>query len=155
MKGKLVLSFGALFCVLCLLVTGCNYEFTSEDYNDEKKIAQNSDVYTKVLSVFNTADGVYSLTADKFKGYETLWTKSLDEDTDLEIQLDLSIAKGQAKVVHIDSDGNVTKLIECTPDTSTDGYVTKTVSLKKGKNRLKIVGVECEELDLKITFEES
>lgn len=153
MKRKCVLLFGALFCTLCMFVTACSNEFAAEDYENNEKISQN-DHYSKVMSVFNTMDGGYSLTADKFNGYETLWTKSLKEDTDLEIRLDLSLTRGQAKVVHIDSGDNVTKLVECTPDTSTDGYVSKTVSLKKGRNRLKIVGYDCDELDLKMLFEE-
>ena len=51
--------------------------------------------------------------------------------------------KGQAKIVHIDAEGNVTKLIECTSENSTDGYITETVSMTSGQNRLKIVGFDC------------
>mgnify|MGYP004615674791 CR=1 FL=1 len=44
--------------------------------------------------------------------------------------------KGQAKIVHIDAEGNVTKLIECTSENSTenstDGYITETVSMTSG-----------------------
>jgi len=38
------------------------------------------------------------------------------------------------------------------PETSTDEFITKTVSLKSGKNRLKIVGYYCEDIDLKMIF---
>ena len=54
--------------------------------------------------------------------------------------------------MHIDADGNVTTLIECTPETSTDGYLTKTVSMTTGENKLKIVGFDCENIDLKMLF---
>ena len=70
------------------------------------------------------------------------------------INVSLSLSKGQVKIVHIDKDGNVTTVIECTPDTSTDGFVTETVSLKNGKNRFKIVGYDCEDIDLKIEYAE-
>lgn len=57
-----------------------------------------------------------------------------------------------AKKVYIDSEDNVTTVIECLPETSTDGFVTKTLPLKRGKNRLKIVGYDCEDIDLKMLF---
>lgn len=37
-------------------------------------------------------------------------------------------------------------------DTSTDGYVTKTISMPGGQNKLKIVGFDCENIDLKMLF---
>lgn len=153
MKKKFVLLFCSLFCFLCLFMTACSNEFAAEEYDDNNKISQN-DRYAKEMSVFNTADGVYSFTASKFSGRETLWTKSLNADRDLEIQFKFGLSNGKAKVVHIDSEGNVTTLIECTPDTSTDGFVTKTVSLSSGHNRLKIVGYDCEDIDLQMLFEE-
>ena len=76
------------------------------------------------------------------------------ENRSVEINVSLSLSKGQVKIVHIDKDGNVTTVIECTPDTSTDGFVTETVSLKNGKNRFKIVGYDCEDIDLKIEYAE-
>ena len=60
-----------------------------------------------------------------------------------------------AKIVYIDSKDNVTTVIECQPETSTDGFVTKTLSLKRGKNRLKIVGYDCEDIDLKMIYTET
>jgi hypothetical protein len=37
-------------------------------------------------------------------------------------------------------------------ETATDEYVTKKVSMTAGENRLKIVGFDCENIDLKILF---
>ena len=69
-------------------------------------------------------------------------------------RLSFSLSNGLAKIVHIDGDGNVTTVLECSPDTSTDGFVTKTISFKSGQNRLKIVGYDCKNIDLKMVFEE-
>ncbi len=44
-------------------------------------------------------------------------------------------------------------VIECTPETTTDGYVSKNVSLKSGQNRLKIVGYDCKDVKLEMLFE--
>lgn len=148
MKRRIILCIS----LLCLFLTACSNEFARREYDADEKIAQAGDRYAKQLSVFNPIDGGYSLTAAKFDGRETLWTESVEEDQEIEIDVSFQLTNGKAKLVHVDSDGNVTTVIECLPETSTDGFVTKTVSLKSGKNRLKIVGYDCEDVDLKILF---
>ena len=140
--------------LLCLLLTGCNNEFAEKDYDSDEKIAQSADSYAKVASIFNPIEGGYEFTVSQFDGRETLWSKNLKEEQDMEIEFSFSLSNGKAKIVHVDADDNVTTLIECTPESCTDGYVTKTVSLKDGKNRLKIVGYDCEDLELKMLFTE-
>ena len=130
----------------------CN-EFAEREYDVDEKISQ-GDRYAKEMSVFNTIDGGYSLTVAKFDGRETLWTKTLEKDQDLEVNIDFSLSNGRAKVVYVDDKGNVTTVVECTPDNLTNGYITKNISLKAGQNELKIVGYDCEDVDLKMLFEE-
>ncbi len=141
-----------LTMLLCLLMTGCSNGFAENEYNSVEKIAKIEDRYAKENSVFNSIDGGYSLVVSKFDGRQTLWTDTLEENQSVEIEVSFILTKGQAKVVHIDKDGNVTTVIECTPETSTDGYVTKTISMSSGQNRLKIVGFDCENIDLKMLF---
>lgn len=141
-----------LIIVLCLFMTGCSNKFAEDEYDSVEKITESEDRYSKESSVFNSIDGGYSLVVSKFDGRQTLWTDTLEESQSVEIDFSFVGTKGQAKIVHIDADGNVTTLIECTPETSTDGYVTKTVSMKTGENRLKIVGFDCENIDLKMLF---
>lgn len=45
---------------------------------------------------------------------------------------------------------HVTTMMECTSDNCVDDYVVKTVFLKKGINRIKIVGYECEDIVLEL-----
>ena len=106
-------------------------------------------------SVFNPIDGGYSLTVSKFNGRQTLWSKTLEKSAEIEIQFDFSISSGSAKVVYIDCNNNVTVLIECSQNISNEQTATKTVSLTSGLNRLKIVGYDCKDIDLKILFDES
>lgn len=141
-----------LISLLFLLVMACSNEFARQEYNSNEKISLMNDHYAKEFSVFNSTNEEISLTISKFNGRETLWTKKLDKNRDIEINLSFRLSKGQAKIVHIDNDNNVTTIIECVPDTSTDGFVTKTISLKSGQNRLKIVGYDCENIDIKIEF---
>lgn len=145
--------FAVFIGILCLFMTACSNEFAEQEYDVDEKISQ-GDRYAKEMSVFNTIDGGYSLTVSKFDGRETLWTKTLEKDQDLEINIDFSLSNGRAKVVYVDDKGNVTTLAECTPDNLTNGYITKNISLKAGQNELKIVGYNCEDVDLKMLFEE-
>lgn len=143
-----------LLCLLCLFLTACSNEFAKKEYDSDEKISQKQDHYAKQFSVFNSKNGEYSLTVSKFNGRETLWTKKLKENQNIDIDISFSITKGMAKIVHIDNDGNVTTIIECSPDTQTDGLETKTVSLTSGQNRLKIVGYDCEDIELKMIIAE-
>lgn len=147
-----------LICsIVCLAIglTGCGNEFAKQEYNDAEKIAQIEDRYAKDNSVINAIDGGYSLTVSKFNGRQTLWSKTLEKSAEIEIQFDFSISSGSAKVVYIDCNNNVTVLIECSQNISNEQTATKTVSLTSGLNRLKIVGYDCKDIDLKILFDES
>lgn len=139
---------------LCLFMTACSNEFAKREYDSDDKISQQEDRYAKETSIFNPIEGGYSLIVSKFDGRETLWSAVLEENQDMEVDFSFSLSAGQAKIVHIDAEGNVTTVIECLPETSTDGFVTKTIALKSGENRLKIVGYDCEDVDLKMLFEE-
>ncbi len=141
-----------LIMVLCMFTIGCSNKFAENEYDSVEKIIESDDRYAKEGSVFNPIDGGYSLSVSKFDGRQTLWTDTLEESQNVEIDFSFVLTKGQAKIVHIDADGNVTTLIECTPETSTDGYVTETVSMPSGENRLKIVGFDCENIDLEMLF---
>ena len=145
----------AWICLLFLFMTACSNEFARQEYDSDEKIAQAEDHYAKQYSVSRSTNEGYSLTIGKVDGRQSLWEEKFETDRTLEMDFSFSLAKGLAKIVQIDEDGNVTTVIECSPDTSTDGFVTRTVSFKSGQNRLKIVGYDCEDIDLKIRFPQS
>ena len=152
------ISMKKILCVLmvlsCLFVEGCENEFAYREYNSSEKIAQEADRYAKVGSIFNPIEGGYSLTVSKFDGRETVWSGKVKESREIEIDFYFTLSAGQAKVVHVDAEGNVITIMECVPETVTDDVVTKKVILTSGENRLKIVGYDCEDVELKILFEE-
>ena len=142
--------------ILCVTIgfTGCGNDFAKQDYNDDEKIVQIADRYAKSNSVFNPIEGGYSLNALRFDGRETLWEKTLEDSAEIELQIDLNIKSGNAKVVFIDSNNDITVLIERLQNNSNELTTTKIVSLTNGLNRLKIVGYDCKVIDLKILFDE-
>lgn len=150
-------SASVLIClILCttLILVGCGNGFARRDYNDTEKIVQIEDRYAKDNSVFNPIDGGFSLTVSKFDGRQTLWNKTLEENADIEVRLELSISSGHAKIVFIDCDNNIIVLAECSQDNSNEQSVTKNLSLTVGLNRFKIVGYNCKNIDLKLYFDE-
>lgn len=140
-----------IVCISIITLIGCNNEFAKQEYNDVEKIAQ-SDRFAKQSSVFNTIGNRYYFTASKSEGRETLWQKNIDDNVDMELQLGLRISNGNAKVVYIDRDNNVTVLVECAQDSSDKQSTTTTLNLKSGLNKLKIVGYDCKNIDLEILF---
>ena len=142
-------KFLLILCV-CFVLTGCSNSFAQKEYNAADKIAETEDRYAKERSVFNPIEGGYSLVVAKFDGRQTLWSKTMEEDKEIEIKIQMSLSEGTAKIVYIDDDGNVITIIECTPENTTNGYITQTVSLKSGFNRIKIVGSGCKNLELEL-----
>ncbi len=154
MKQNIIIVLICLIVCVTIGLTGCGNEFAKQEYNDAEKIAQIEDRYAKDNSFSNHIDGGYTLTVSKFNGRQTLWNKTLEKSSEIEMQLDLGISSGSAKVVYIDCNNNVTVLIECSQNGSNEQTATKTVSLTSGLNRLKIVGYDCKDIDLIILFDE-
>lgn len=143
-----------LVCCSAICLTGCSNDFAKQEYNDNKKIVQNSWRYSSVKSVFKTIDGGYSFTAWKFDGRQNLLKITRKRNEEMEVRYDLSISSGYVKVVCIDSDDNLTVLVECTQDDSTEQSGAKTVALTSGLNIFKIVGYDCKDVSLKLYFDE-
>ena len=134
-----------------VILTGCSSAFAKKEYYDTNKIAAAEDRYSKENSVYNPIDNGYLLEVKKFDGRQTLWTKTLEDDEKINIKIKLSLSEGTVKIVHVDGDGHVTTIIECTPDECVEEYVMKTVSLKKVINRIKIIGYGCKNIDLELS----
>ncbi len=137
-----------LAAVLCLSLAGCSNEFAEEEYDSAEKIVQQGDQYAKSLSASTWANNELSFSAGKFDGRETLWSETVIQEGEVEISVSMSLEEGMAKLVYIDSDDNITELIESTYGSD----ITRTITMPEGRNRIKLVGYGCEELELDVTF---
>lgn len=131
-----------------MLVTGCSNEFAKTQYDSNDKIAEKSDRYLKSYSSTNSVGDSVTFTAGDFDGRETLWSRKYSEDQEVNVKITFTIASGKAKLVHIDDDANVSTIVECTSDSTVDEATTYIVTMKEGKNRFKLVGYDCEDVDL-------
>ena len=146
---KLIVVF-AMFLTFCLI--GCSNTYAKEEYDSPEKIASQGDRYSKELSVFNPIEGGYSFTVSKFDGRQTLHTWKLSEESELIMEIQFSLTAGTGKLVHVDAEGNVTTLVEHNSENSET--IIQTIALKQGRNDIKFVGYDCENVDLKMYFEE-
>ena len=142
MKNKItgkMKRFG-IVCILVmgLLLTGCNNKFAKEQYDSDIQIAEGGDRYAKTNSVLNNYGNNVTYTVGKF-----------------DITLVFTLDEGKAKLVQIDEDGNVSTVVECTPDSEVNELTTYSIQLKEGKNRLKFVGYDCKNVTFYMEIKES
>lgn len=140
--------------MICAMLTGCNNDFAERQYDSNAKIAESEDHYAKSGSVLNRYDDRVDMTVEKFDGRQTVWSKEYSENQDVEIELTLTLVSGKVKLVHIDDDGNVSTIVECTSDSGIEQTTTYTVSMKDGRNRLKIVGYDCQDIDFSMEIKD-
>ncbi len=146
----------AMIGIFMVLLVGCNNAVVNEMYDDDSKIAQSSDSYAKVGSLSISGEDGLFMSAGSFTGTETIWEHEASEDIEAEISYLLSVSSGgKAKLVLISPDDEVTIINENTDNSSMSERVTETFSLKKGKNRIKIVGFNSPELKLELDVKTS
>ncbi|MDE6731654.1 MAG: hypothetical protein K2J77_02100 [Oscillospiraceae bacterium] len=150
-------SIFLLILAVCVFFSGCSNEFAKEDYNNTSKIAQ-TDNYAAQVSKTTTKNGSVTFSVSKFDGYITIWEQTMTSDTNLPANVSLSLASGTAKLVLVDGNRNVTTLVEHKSEASNDitgkSSPDAVVRLTKGKNMIKLVGYDCEKVEVEITFGE-
>ncbi len=142
-----------LTAVLCFSLAGCRFkiDFSEEQYSSDEFLASHSVKMSK-MSVMKNINRTSEYTAGELAGMETLWSDNFSGECDMIITASVSLGNGKAKLVHIDSERNVHTLVECTPDSELDGKDAQyTVHLTKGKNTIKIVALDAEDMEVKMT----
>ena len=136
MKRKYI---GILLLVV-MLVTGCSNNYMTSIYNSNDKISSSTNSYN-LDGVTQTIDGEkFNGEVEKFEGMDTIWTYEATEDMELEITYLLNTMKGKVKLVLISPDGSLTNVIERSDYATFNDYATSIMQIKKGTNRLKMVG---------------
>lgn len=148
---KLIALF--LFCLAIVSLSGCSADRNSI-YDDDKKIIKSADNSLSQMSVYNRSDNNFTMTARAFTGAKTVWSYNAKEEGDVTFSYSLSVSEGgNAKLVLITPDDEVIILSENVDNTVTDEMQSQTVSLKKGKHRIKIVGYDDPKLTLLLSVD--
>lgn len=146
-------KLAVLLCAaLCLFFSGCgDTDFAKNEYDDNAKIASSSDQCVKVNAVINNLNGNYKYYTAEFNGRDTIWTDTLDRARKVTVSVSMTLASGKAKVVYIDPDDNITVLAECPPEQGRS-FQKNVVEMPEGKNRIKVVGYECNKMAIVTSF---
>jgi len=134
-------------------ISGCDVSVHNSIYSDNARIARSSDSYSAIRSIGNQNGNEYSLSAT-MTGTCTIWRYDAKDDSEITLSYMLSVTKGgKAKLVFITPDDEVITLVENADNAQNTEMQSQTISLKKGNNRIKIVGYNAPEFELKLNVE--
>ncbi len=137
MKKKIVMIIVAVFILVIGMKTGdgITKALYSNDniYNDDSKIIQSGDTYSYTNQVYNRSENSIKMSF-KLSGMETLWEVETTQDTFIDIEYDAHIKDGNLKLVMIHEDNTIETILD------QSGNELVSIPIKKGLNRIKIVG---------------
>lgn len=146
-KVKALIAIGFL-----LGLTACASYSPAAIYDNEAKIATNSNSYSMVNSEQKILNQDYEGFIGKFEGTDTLWTYEAPQDEAVDLSHFVTIYRGKMKLVLITPDDSVTTIAEFVPENNQDSAQTTVVQLKSGKNKIKVVGGEDAQFDMQLSI---
>ncbi|WP_291580319.1 50S ribosomal protein L7ae [Clostridium sp. UBA6640] len=138
--------------IMITLLIGCGDNFMDRVYNDDDKIASDSNTFGVDESDETIEEGIYKGKL-KLSGSGTIWIYESDEDFDLQVPYTLSVKSGKAKLVLISPNNTVATLVENTAKSSVEENTALTIPIKKGINRIKLVGYKKADIELELHIE--
>ena len=148
MKSKIYLHI----ILLLIFCTACTPTM-DKVYADDSKIISQSDTYGIDVNELE-ADGDKYSGRIKISGSYSIWKYECDEDTDINISYLFSVASGKAKLVLITPDNTIHVIASGGQKIENDDKKQTTLSLKKGTNRLKLVGKNKADIKLELDISE-
>ncbi len=155
---KLLLAL--LVCSTLLAASGCSSIDVNDIYHSDREIVKSEDRHSASLSVYDQTfvGELGQMYAASYVGIETLWSHDAVQNDVVTVQYELLSRDGKAKLVLIAPDGEITLLAENTENTLEDpssttepeALQTQTFSLKKGRNRIRVVACDDPALRLRL-----
>ncbi|MGF7059655.1 hypothetical protein [Brassicibacter mesophilus] len=146
---KLIIVYGI---IITLLFAGCGMNYMSSQYSNDSKISSDANSFN-LNSEEQLIDGQEYIGKLEFEGMDTIWRYNAESDMDIKLSCLLSVNKGKAKLVFINSAGELETLAESKDNIVQNDMETITVSLKKGENRIKIVASNKAQIELKLNVD--
>lgn len=137
-----------------VLMTGCTMNLGERYYENDKGIADDFNSYNLTNYTGSQEGNTVFGSAEKMEGMDTIWKYEASEDTEVTFTWKLNVSSGKAKFVLIDPDGNLSTLVECKAESGGEQDGTETFEMKKGENRVKLVGAEKTSLEYEFTADE-
>lgn len=147
---KFTSVFFLLMCIL--LFVSCESSSDKEQkaiYNNNDKIINSKDSYNAFETKDNSNEDHIKFTYGTFYGLKTIKTISTNNDNEIDLKLTCKLASGNFKVVLVDGEKNMQTLFEGNDNES------KRVKLKKGENKIRIVGNDAKNVDIDLEISET
>lgn len=138
---------------MMFLCTACTGNTMAALYNNENKIAGDTDSYNLFEVQQTSRNRYFHAKVEKMEGIDTIWDYDASEDEELTMDCNLNVFRGKAKVILIHPDNSLETIIEMTENSEESGEIICPLSLMKGKNRLKIVAGEDTEFEIDIQID--
>lgn len=135
--------------VVCF-ITGCGRNPMLAVYDDDAKIASNTNTYSLINCEQVQSDLHFTASVEKMEGMDTIWVFDAEKDTAVDITYKLNVSSGKMKLVLINPEKEVSVIAEC--DSGMEDFVSDTLDIKKGNNRLKLVAGENTQFDIDFTI---
>ena len=143
--------FAVVLTTVCLMI-GCASNPMVAVYDNDAKIASNTNTYNLINYEQSLEDGHFIANVEKMESMDTIWVFDVKEDMTLDIIYTLNVSSGSAKIVLINPDGEVEVIAEC--DSEMTELVQSTLDVKSGNNRIKIVANQNTKFDADIMIPE-
>lgn len=135
--------------VVCF-ITGCGRNPMLAVYDDDAKIASSTNTYNLINYEQVQSDLHFTASVEKMEGMDTIWVFDAEKDTAVDITYKLNVSSGKMKLVLINPEKEISIIAEC--DSGMEDFVSDTLDIKKGNNRIKIVAGENTQFDIDFTI---
>jgi len=150
MKSNKRIVLILMMSIISSLFMSCNNSSVDNIYYDNSEIAKEYDTFSLYDSDEQIVkEGSYRGNL-KLSGSGTIWKYVSDKDTDLQVLYNLVVKDGNAKVVLISPDNNVVTITDNEEQITLDRMTSINVPIKKGTNRIKIVGYKNPNIKLEL-----
>ena len=142
---------GMALVAMCLW-TGCASDATVDVYDNDKKVASDTNTYNLINCKQTVEDRNFTASVEKMEGMDTIWRFTAAEDSTVDITYSLKVFSGKVKLVLINNEGEVFVIAEC--DSEMTEPAQNMLNIESGNNRIKLVADENTKFDIEISISE-
>ena len=142
---------GMALVAICLW-TGCASDATVDVYDNDKKVASDTNTYNLINCKQTVEDRNFTASVEKMEGMDTIWKFTAAEDSTVDITYSLKVFSGKVKLVLINNEGEVFVIAEC--DSEMTEPAQNMLNIESGNNRIKLVADENTKFDIEISISE-
>ncbi|WP_406242370.1 hypothetical protein ACF3M2_19030 [Tissierella carlieri] len=127
-----------LVILIVVTISGCDFanDYQKGIFDDDIEIIKTDDSFIYLEKLGKDADNKKIIEFKYFTGMDTIYYITANEDSEITINFESNINKGDFKVVLISPDYEIITILYGNDE------VGKTISVKKGESRIKIIGKE-------------